>query len=419
MRTDLSQWNVSPSKGAVTSLAYRTILNPSLQTHIYKLLNRRVSHDLTSKRSLVRLHAKNNKNEKQSPGRRKRKNAGDEDVELFNINSGWNENAFAVAAEVLSEMHGWEVGGGVDLEEEAPVGEIVFENEANFGDRGDDGDADESGMIWSVSELSVEEMAVASSSLAESADYVTSENILRSIPRHVLRRLEEAQESAIQEEEKLDPNKQRKVAARSKTHRKLRIISGTAASVRLISPQGDQTRPMMEKVRGAVFSMIGSLYGSTGGLPEDTRWLDLFAGTGAVGIEAMSRGVGEGHFVELSDWVVNNCLSKNIENCKVHDRAVIHTMKAEEYLKRAASFPTTTPFDFISVCPPYELVSYPEIYDLLEASNLIGENTIVLVEYPQRVREHILDTLGPLAKVRDRKYGRTLLALYAPKYVEK
>jgi 16S rRNA (guanine(966)-N(2))-methyltransferase RsmD len=419
MRTDMSQRNVSPSKGAVTSPAYRAMLNPNLRMNIYKLLDRRVPGDLTSKRSLGRLHAKNNKSEKQSPGRRKRKNEGEEDVELFNINSGWNENAFAVAAEVLSEMHGWEVGAGVDLEEEAPVGEIIFENEANFGDRVDDGDADESGMIWSVSELSAEEMAIESSSLAESADHVTSENILRSIPRHVLRRLEEAQESAIQEEEKLDPNKQRKVAARSKTHRKLRIISGTAASVRLISPQGDQTRPMMEKVRGAVFSMIGSLYGSTGGLPEDTRWLDLFAGTGAVGIEAMSRGVGEGHFVELSDWVVNNCLSKNIENCKVHDRAVIHTMKAEEYLKRAASFPTTTPFDFISVCPPYELVSYPEIYDLLEASNLIGENTIVLVEYPQRVREHILDTLGPLAKVRDRKYGRTLLALYAPKYVEK
>ena len=422
MRTDMSQWNVS-SSGGLNNSGYRAGLNSALRNHMYRILGRRVPHDLTSSRGLGRLHAKKNKSEKQSPGHRKRKNAREEDVELFNINSGWNENAFAVAAEVLSEMHGWEVGAGIDLEKEAPVGEIIFENEADFDDRGDDDDDDdddddESEMVWSVSELSEEEMAIASSSSAESIDYVTSENILRSIPRHVLRKLEEAQENAIEDEEKLDPNKQRKVAARSKTHRKLRIISGTAASVRLISPQGDQTRPMMEKVRGAVFSMIGSLYGSTGGLPEDTRWLDLFAGTGAVGIEAMSRGVGEGHFVELSDWVVNNCLSKNIENCKVHDRAVIHTMKAEEYLKRAASFPTTTPFDFISVCPPYELVSYPELYNLLEASTLIGENTIVLVEYPQKVREHIHDTLGPLTKVRDRKYGRTLLALYAPKYVE-
>ena len=88
-------------------------------------------------------------------------------------------------------------------------------------------------------------------------------------------------------------------------------------------------------------------------------------------------------------------------------------MKAEEYLKRAASFPRQNIFDFISVCPPYELVSYPELYALLEASNLIGDETIVLVEYPLRVKEHILDTLGPLTKLRDRKYGRTWLALYA------
>ena len=168
---------------------------------------------------------------------------------------------------------------------------------------------------------------------------------------------------------------------------------------------------MMEKVRGAVFSMIGSMYGSMSGLPSQTRWLDLFAGTGAVGLEGMSRGVGEGHFVELSDWVVANCLARNIENCGVSDRAVIHTMKAEEYLRRNAGKAGT--FDFISVCPPYELVSYEELYELLEASGMIGEGTVVLVEYPERVKSAIVDELAGLTKVRDRKYGRTWLALYS------
>lgn len=349
----------------------------------------------------VGTYAKNAKNN----GRRRR---DDEDVELYNINSGWNENAFAVAAEVLSEMHGWEVS--VPSPRSGDAGEIVSGEDGveRMMDDSDDDDDDDSAMVWSIDGVDVD----ADAGTSEPQQYVTSENVLESLPRHVMKRLMKEQEEAIREEENLDSNTRRKVAARSKTHRKLRIISGSAASVRLISPQGDQTRPMMEKVRGAVFSMIGSLYGSTGGLPEETRWLDLFAGTGAVGIEAMSRGVGEGHFVELSEWVVNNCLSKNIENCSVESRSVIHTMKAEEYLKRAARFPGQAIFDFISVCPPYELVSYPELYDLLESSNLIGDETIVLVEYPLRVKEHILDTLGPLTKVRDRKYGRTWLALY-------
>ncbi len=59
---------------------------------------------------------------------------------------------------------------------------------------------------------------------------------------------------------------------------------------------------MMEMVRNAVFSMVMSLYGSPSTLPETTRWLDLYAGTGAVGLEALSRGVGQCHFVEMR-WV--------------------------------------------------------------------------------------------------------------------
>lgn len=334
---------------------------------------------------------------------------------------GSSENAFQVAAEML----GWEVSGVDTRRPEAAIvfrddesdgdfkeGVIVFEEEFDSDDDGDfedirgmedlaleDLDGDD-GLVWTIDgEIPFDD-----------ADFPTTEAFLESLPRHMKRRLSQEQQEVKAEEERLEGNTQRKVAARRKTHRKLRIISGTAASVRLFSPQGDQTRPMMEKVRGAVFSMIGSMYGSMSGLPAETRWLDLFAGTGAVGLEGMSRGVGEGHFVELSDWVVDKCLARNIENCGVSDRAVIHTMKAEEYLRRNAGRAGT--FDFISVCPPYELVSYPELYELLEASGMVGQETIVLVEYPERVKSAILDTLAGLRKVRDRKYGRTWLALY-------
>jgi 16S rRNA (guanine(966)-N(2))-methyltransferase RsmD len=173
---------------------------------------------------------------------------------------------------------------------------------------------------------------------------------------------------------------------------------------------------MMEKVRAAIFDMVQSQAGTVGGLPQGCRWLDLFAGTGSVGLEALSRGAGEAHFVELDPWVHRRVLGRNIEACGFTRASTCHTSRAEDFLKRAAAAPRFAggPFDFISVCPPYLLVSYPELYQLLEASGLMHAGSIVFVEYPKQLAEHVTPTLGPLVKVRDRKYGRTWIAVYAP-----
>lgn len=89
--------------------------------------------------------------------------------------------------------------------------------------------------------------------------------------------------------------------------------------------------------------------------------------------------------------------------------------KAEDFLRRAKEVARFAggPFDFISVCPPYLLVSYEELYSLLADSPLLHANSIVLVEYPKRLAHLITERLGPLVKVRDRHYGRTFVALYA------
>ena len=67
-----------------------------------------------------------------------------------------------------------------------------------------------------------------------------------------------------------------------------------------------------------------------------------------------------------------------------------------------------------SVCPPYLHVSYPELFGLLEGSPLLHERSVVVVEYPQKLAREIPAGLGPLARVRDRKYGRTLVAVFGP-----
>ncbi len=172
---------------------------------------------------------------------------------------------------------------------------------------------------------------------------------------------------------------------------------------------------MMEKVRGAIFDSLTARLGGSG-LPTNGRWLDLFAGTGSVGIEGLSRGCAEGHFIELDPWVVERVLEPNLELTKTVSKAAVHQMKAETFLEKANATPRFAggAFDFISMCPPYLLVSYPELFGLLENSPLVHEDTHIIVEYPKELIHQIPDAIGPLIKFRDRRYGRTFIAMYGP-----
>ncbi|CAG9462970.1 unnamed protein product [Pedinophyceae sp. YPF-701] len=202
----------------------------------------------------------------------------------------------------------------------------------------------------------------------------------------------------------------------NKIHRRLRIIAGAAAGKAIYSPQDDRTRPMMEKVRAAVFSMLLSQVGPDGRFPPGVRWLDLYAGTGSVGLEAASRGVEEVHFVEMDPWVINRVLGPNIKICGAERAATVHNAKAEAVLARAEKAPRSLggPFDFLSACPPYEKVSWPEMMAALDRTPLLHDRSFCLVEYPQKEWAAVPDSLGPLVKFRDRRYGRTYLALYGP-----
>ncbi|KAI3438534.1 hypothetical protein D9Q98_000962 [Chlorella vulgaris] len=378
-------------------------------------------------------------------GQSKQKESVEEDVEIFNIDTGWNVDALEDVAYLLddeADLEGWSVeGGDDDLDFDGGAGDegwsVTADGDSKSAwidlneeeDGGEAGDADaellaafgpSSSSSSSSSSSKARPGRGAPASFGGRVLGKAEEQVMASLPRHLLRRLEGQQREADEERARLRPEAQRKAAARLKTHQQLRIISGTAAGRRLRSPQGDQTRPMMELVRNAVFSMVMSLYGCSSTLPEKTRWLDLYAGTGAVGIEALSRGVGQCHFVEMSPWVVGNCLMPNLETCDVEGAAVVHTGKAEDFLRRAQQLSRFAggAFDFMSVCPPYELVDYEEIFDLLHDSPLLHEESIVIVEYPKKLASLIRDKLGPLEKLRDRRYGRTYMAIYGPPLVE-
>lgn len=199
-------------------------------------------------------------------------------------------------------------------------------------------------------------------------------------------------------------------------HRLLRVMAGRQGGRKLLSPTGQDVRPMMEAVRGAVFSMLQALAGRPASLPGG-RWLDLYSGTGSVGIEALSRGCDSAHFVEMDPWVAANVLGPNLDACGFLPEAVVHTAKVETFLQRAEDSGAAHlggAFDYVSVTPPYEAVTYGDLMAQLHRSPLVGSETCIIVEYPLRSKQEMPDVCGPLSKIRDRRYGRTHLAVYGP-----
>ncbi|WOL11738.1 hypothetical protein Cni_G20502 [Canna indica] len=201
------------------------------------------------------------------------------------------------------------------------------------------------------------------------------------------------------------------------THRLLQVLGGKARRKKLLSPKGMDVRPMMEVVKGAAFDIIQV----AGGCPASLRprcWLDLYSGTGAVGIEAISRGCSEAHFVEMDPWVVSEVLRPNLASTGFFDVSVIHTVRVERFLEQAEqSLDKNRTFDYISVTPPYTEVDYSVLMGQLGRSPLVGEDSFILVEYP--LKTSMADTCGHLTKIADRRFGRTNLVIYGPSWAEK
>ncbi|MED6192039.1 hypothetical protein PIB30_006539 [Stylosanthes scabra] len=201
------------------------------------------------------------------------------------------------------------------------------------------------------------------------------------------------------------------------THKLLQVLGGTARRTKLLSPKGMDVRPMMEVVKGAAFDILQAAGGCPASL-RPGRWLDLYSGTGSVGIEALSRGCSEVHFVEMDPWVVSDVLRLNLEATGFLDASIIHTVRVEKFFERADQFVGNSgPFDYISVTPPYTQVDYEVLMRQISESSLVGEDTFIVVEYP--LKTDMLDSCGCLVKITDRRFGRTLLAIYGPTWAQK
>lgn len=182
----------------------------------------------------------------------------------------------------------------------------------------------------------------------------------------------------------------------------MRIIAGSARGTRLAAPAGRGTRPTADRVREALFSIIQSRFGFDG-----TRILDICAGTGALGIEALSRGAESCCFIENNRQAVL-CLRKNLEAARMGQCGTLLEMDAVKALELLAR--RSSKFDMIFFDPPYASPLYGQVPEMLSSLALVAANGLVVVECA--ARDTLPEQLGTLVKHDRRVYGDTALELY-------
>jgi 16S rRNA (guanine966-N2)-methyltransferase len=178
-----------------------------------------------------------------------------------------------------------------------------------------------------------------------------------------------------------------------------RIIGGTARGRRLKAPAGERTRPTADRVREALFSSLDSELGTMTGL----RFLDLYAGSGAVGLEARSRGAGAVTLVE-QDRRTAALIRDNLRGLGFTQVDVVAGSVA-----RVLSEPPEAPYDVVFLDPPYPLPTEQVLADLVAivGQGWLTDSGVVVVERATRSGE--LPWPAGLAAARSRRYGETTL----------
>ena len=183
----------------------------------------------------------------------------------------------------------------------------------------------------------------------------------------------------------------------------MRIVGGEFRSRTLVAPRGQETRPTSDRVREALFSMLAS-----DGVFDDgpARVLDLYAGSGALGLEALSRGAGSVVLVENGKAALA-AIRENVEALGVVDQVTVVAMRVDRALSLGH---VDGPFDLVLMDPPYRDVRDRGFFQVLEAATrlLAASGTLVLehasADKPGRASGLMLD--------RSRRHGDTTLSLF-------
>ncbi len=175
----------------------------------------------------------------------------------------------------------------------------------------------------------------------------------------------------------------------------MRVITGTAKGRRLITLEGDDIRPTSDKVKGAVFNSIQFDI-------EGRKVLDLFAGSGSLGIEALSRGAEKAVFVDLNRQAIK-VINENLVHCRLSDKASVFNGDSISFLKT-----TREKFDIVFIDPPYNKGLSQKALSL--CPEIMNDGGIIVCE--TAINEELPQSVGVYTVTKLDKYSKTRLAIY-------
>ena len=172
----------------------------------------------------------------------------------------------------------------------------------------------------------------------------------------------------------------------------MRVIAGLAKGHQLFSPEGEETRPTLDRVKESVFSILYPYL-------REAVVLDLFAGTGGLGIEALSRGA------TCADFVDNNkkaydCIIRNLRKTRLEDKASVHFTAYEKYLSTCHK-----KYDIVFLDPPYNKGIEEKVF--AELGKNLNEASVVVLE-----TEYLPESFEGFEIIKQAKYGRVYITLY-------
>ena len=178
----------------------------------------------------------------------------------------------------------------------------------------------------------------------------------------------------------------------------MRIITGTAKGQQIKSPRGVHLRPTSELTRSMIFSILESM---------NADWslvLDIYAGTGSLGLEALSRGAGWVDFVE-QDPKCCAAINENLSHAGFSDRACVYcmaAMKAISALKKR--------YGIVVMGPPYRDKAFLQVVENLAASTLVAQGSTIVAEHSYHLP--LASRYGEFSLIKERKHGDTCISIY-------
>ncbi len=182
----------------------------------------------------------------------------------------------------------------------------------------------------------------------------------------------------------------------------MRIIAGKYRSRRLTAPQGIETRPTSDRLRETLFNVVAPSV-------PDSVWIDLFAGTGAIGIEALSRGAATAYFVESSRRAAR-AIRDNLHSLDIDEGAEVIEREASTALRMLDTQAVVCDFCFLD--PPYrKMGDYEQTLGFLSQSRLLKPGSLVIAEHDKHFDPG--DVFGALRRQRTLRQGDAVLSFYS------